>query len=146
MNTLGRVHVRMKLEDFTDKKVEEKILGGLENVQQISQGMVSLILWFDDEDSSINLKEVVDSMIDAHHWKTSIIPKSKIKESDFVWFDMRSWNDKNTIPDNFRFCYRYNNTSQIVDGLQTLSDAITFFKNKPPKEKKIERKQKRNDI
>jgi len=93
-----------------------------------------------------DLKETIESIGDAHHWKTNIVAKSKIKESDFVWFDMRSYDDEYEIPQNFRFQYKYGTPSQIVNGLKTFSDAITFFKNKPAKENKIERKQKRNDI
>ena len=145
-NTLRKISLRMKLKDFINKKVENEILHGLGEITQISNGIVSLILWFDEKDSDINLKEAVESIGDAHHWKTTIVAKSKIKESDFVWFDMRSYIDENAIPQNFRFQYKYATPSQIIDGLKTFSDAITFFKNKPPKEKKMERKQKRNDI
>ncbi len=145
-NTLRKISLRMKLKDFIDKKVEDEILDGLGEITQISSGIVSLILWFDEKDKDINLKETIESIGDAHHWKTNIVAKSKIKESDFVWFDMRSYNDEHAIPQNFRFQYKYGTSSQIVDGLKTFSDAITFFKNKPPKERKIERKQKRNDL
>jgi hypothetical protein len=132
-NSLRKISLRMKLNDFINKKVEDDILKGLAEITQISNGIVSLILWFDEKDSDINLKE-------------TIVAKSKIKESDFVWFDMRSYNDEHEIPNNWRFQYKYGAPSQIIDGLKTFSDAITFFKNKPAKENKIERKQKRNDI
>jgi hypothetical protein len=131
-NSLRKISLRMKLNDFINKKVEDDILKGLAEITQISHGIVSLILWFDEKDSDINLKE-------------TIVAKSKIKESDFVWFDMRSYNDEHEIPNNWRFQYKYGAPSQIIDGLKTFSDAITFFKNKPAKENKIERKQKRND-
>jgi hypothetical protein len=145
-NTLRKISLRMKLKDFINKKVEDEILDGLGEITQISSGIVSLILWFDEKDKDINLKETIESIGDAHHWKTNIVAKSKIKESDFVWFDMRSYNDEHEIPNNWRFQYKYGAPSQIIDGLKTFSDAITFFKNKPPKERKIERKQKRNDL
>jgi|TARA_B100000959_G_C14930681_1_gene603513 hypothetical protein len=145
-NSLRKISLRMKLNDFINKKVEDDILKGLAEITQISNGIVSLILWFDEKDSDINLKETIESIGDAHHWKTNIVAKSKIKESDFVWFDMRSYDDEYEIPQNFRFQYKYGTPSQIVNGLKTFSDAITFFKNKPAKENKIERKQKRNDI
>ena len=51
-----------------------------------------------------------------------------------------------TLSNNFRFQYRYDVPSQIASGLNDFSDAIRFFKEKPPKEKKVERKQKRNDL
>jgi len=145
-NTLRKISLRMKLKDFINKKVEDEILDGLGEITQISSGIVSLILWFDEKDKDINLKETIESIGDAHHWKTNIVAKSKIKESDFVWFDMRSYNDEHEIPNNWRFQYKYGAPSQIKDGLKTFSDAITFFKNKPAKERKIERKQKRNDL
>ena len=144
-SSLRKISLRMKLNDFINKKVEDEILLGLAEIAKISNGIVSLILWFDEKDSDINLKETIESIGDAHHWKTTIVAKSKIKESDFVWFDMRSYNDEHEIQQNFRFQYKYGTPSQIVSGLKDFSDAITFFKNKPVKENKIERKQKRND-
>jgi len=144
-NMLGRVNIRMKLEDFLDKKVEDDILKGLAEISTISNGIISLILWFDDENSKVDLKKTIDSMQDAKHYKTSIIAKSKIKQRDFVWWDMRSSTEETTISNNYRFQYKYNSLSQIPIGLKVMGDAIKFFKNKPSKEKKVERKQKRND-
>jgi hypothetical protein len=145
-NMLGRVNIRMKLEDFLDKKVEDDILKGLAEISTISNGIISLILWFDDENSEIDWKTMIDSMKDAKHYKTSILAKSKIKQSDFVWFDMRASTDVESVSNNYRFQYRYNSLSQIPAGLRVMGDALEFFKNKPPKEKKVERKQKRNDV
>ena len=145
-NTLGRVNIRMKLEDFLDKEVEDDILKGLAEISIISSGVISLILWFDDKNSKIDWKKMIDSMEDAKHYKTSIIAKSKIKQNDFVWFDMRSQSDEDSVPNNFRFIHRYSSISQIPTGLKYCADAINFFKNKPAKEKKVERKQKRNDV
>ena len=143
---LGKVSIRMKLDDFTNKMVEDEILKELENIQKISNGIVSLILWFDDTEENFDLDKLLESMDKAHHWKTSIIAKSKIKQSDFIWFDMRSNSEIDTLSNNFRFQYRYDVPSQIAIGLNDFSEAIRFFKEKPPKEKKVERKQKRNDL
>lgn len=142
---MGKFSLRMKLEEFIKDDYENKILNKLEELQGNTSAIISLILWFDD-DFKGNLKEAVDSIQDAHHWNTKIIQKSTIKESDFVWWDMRSYNDLHAFKSNFRFQYQYINESQLLSGIEKFSEAITFFKNRPPKEKKIERKQKRNDI
>ena len=137
----------MKLDDFTNEKVEKGILQELENIQKISNGIVSLQLWFDDaKNNSFDLGKILESMEEAHHWKTSIKAISKMRDSDYVWFDIRSEEDLNTLNGNFRFQYRYHEPSQIANGLVKFSEAIKFFKDKPPKEKKVERKQKRNDL
>lgn len=137
----------MKLDDFTNEKVEKEILQELENIQKISNGIVELLLWFDDKkDNSFDLGKILESMEEAHHWKTSIKAVSKMKSSDYVWFDVRCVEDLNLLNGNFRFQYRYHKPSQIATGLSKFSEAIRFFKDKPPKEKKVERKQKRNDL
>ena len=147
MNHLGKISIRMKLDDFTNEKVEKEILQELENIQKISNGIVELLLWFDDKkDNSFDLGKILESMEEAHHWKTSIKAVSKMKSSDYVWFDVRCVEDLNTLNGNFRFQYRYHEPSQIATGLSKFSEAIRFFKDKPPKEKKVERKQKRNDL
>ena len=137
----------MKLDDFTNEKVEKEILQELENIQKISNGIVEVLLWFDDKkDNSFDLGKILESMEEAHHWKTSIKAVSKMKSSDYVWFDVRCVEDLNVLNGNFRFQYRYHEPSQIATGLSKFSEAIRFFKDKPPKEKKVERKQKRNDL
>ncbi|MAG49085.1 hypothetical protein CMO86_05295 [Candidatus Woesearchaeota archaeon] len=147
MNHLGKISIRMKLDDFTNEKVEKEILQELENIQKISNGIVELLLWFDDKkDNSFDLGKILESMEEAHHWKTSIKAVSKMKSSDYVWFDVRCVEDLNVLNGNFRFQYRYHEPSQIATGLSKFSEAIRFFKDKPPKEKKVERKQKRNDL
>ena len=147
MNHLGKISIRMKLDDFTNEKVEKEILQELENIQKISNGIVELRLWFDDKkDNSFDLGKILESMEEAHHWKTSIKAVSKMKSSDYVWFDVRCVEDLNLLNGNFRFQYRYHEPSQIATGLSKFSEAIRFFKDKPPKEKKVERKQKRNDL
>jgi len=147
MNHLGKISIRMKLDDFTNEKVEKEILQELENIQKISNGIVELLLWFDDKkDNSFDLGKILESMEEAHHWKTSIKAVSKMKSSDYVWFDVRCVEDLNLLNGNFRFQYRYHEPSQIATGLSKFSEAIRFFKDKPPKEKKVERKQKRNDL
>ena len=119
----------------------------MENIQKISNGIVELLLWFDDKkDNSFDLGKILESMEEAHHWKTSIKAVSKMKSSDYVWFDVRCVEDLNLLNGNFRFQYRYHEPSQIATGLSKFSEAIRFFKDKPPKEKKVERKQKRNDL
>ena len=147
MNHLGKISIRMKLDDFTNEKVEKEILQELENIQKISNGIVELLLWFDDKkDNSFDLGKILESMEEAHHWKTSIKAVSKMKSSDYVWFDVRCVEDLNVLNGNFRFQYRYHEPSQIATGLSKFSEAIRFFKDKPPKEKKVDRKQKRNDL
>jgi len=147
MNHLGKISIRMKLDDFTNEQVEKEILRELENIQKISSGVVELQLWFDDaKDNSFDLGKILESMNEAHHWKTSIKAISKMKDSDYAWFDIRCVEDLNTLNGNFRFQYRYHEPSQIATGLSKFSEAIKFFKEKPPKEKKVERKQKRNDL
>tara|TARA_B100000902_G_C27218693_1_gene868425 strand:- start:714 stop:1157 length:444 start_codon:yes stop_codon:yes gene_type:complete len=147
MNHLGKISIRMKLDDFTNEQVEKEILRELENIQKISSGVVEMQLWFDDaKDNSFDLGKILESMNEAHHWKTSIKAISKMKDSDYAWFDIRCVEDLNTLNGNFRFQYRYHEPSQIATGLSKFSEAIKFFKEKPPKEKKVERKQKRNDL
>jgi len=147
MNHLGKISIRMKLDDFTNEQVEKEILRELENIQKISNGIVALQLWFDDtKDDNFDLGKILESMDEAHHWKTSIKAISKMKDSDYAWFDIRCVEDLNTLNGNFRFQYRYHEPSQIATGLSKFSEAIKFFKEKPPKEKKVERKQKRNDL
>ena len=53
----------MKLDDFTNEKVEKEILQELENIQKISNGIVELLLWFDDKkDNSFDLGKILESM------------------------------------------------------------------------------------
>lgn len=145
---IGKYSLRIKLDDFIKKDCEDKILSILEKLQSSTPAIVSLILWMDD-DFVGNLKEVIDSIQGARHSKTNIIQKSTIKESDFIWWDIRSRNELDAFKSTFRFQYQYSNESQLLDGVKEFSDAIKFFGNKPPKEKKtgsMVRKQKRNDL
>ena len=142
---ISRFSLRMKLDDFINDECEKKVLSILEKLQGNASAIISLILWFDD-DFKGNLKEAIKSIEGAHHWKTNIVQKSNISPNDFVWWDIRSYNDCDAFKSNWRFRYLYNNESQLLTGVKEFSKAITFFRNKPAKERKIERKQKRNDL
>ena len=74
---LGKVSLRMRLEHFLDKDDKKGILKALEDLNHLGTNMISLILWFDEENTEINLKDAVASIKDGHHWKTTIVLKSQ---------------------------------------------------------------------
>ncbi len=136
---MPKVSLRLKLSDFINTDMEQKIMEKINNIYDELHTAILLYLWFEDgEISSKDLKEFLMKWEDKLSFKTVVKRGHKIKLCDFVWFDVVPVN----ISTNFRnrFRYQYVNCNKILDGLQEFYSVAKFTTlDKPVK------KQKRND-
>jgi hypothetical protein len=142
MNFL-RVNLRIKLNSFINTELESKIIEKINDTHKKINYPFKLYLWFNDDEivSHEKLKEFVKEKLGVLPYKTIIKPLESINVSEFAWFDIVSFKDKDNdkIKSNYRFRYIYNRSEQILEGLEHF-EKILFFCLKPkPK------RQKRND-
>ena len=136
---LSKVSLRLKLSDFINTDIEEKVMNKINEAHNELNITVLLYLWFDeDEISGTDLKKFLMRWEDKLTFKTVVKQSSKLQFKDFVFFDIIPIN----IPDNVskRFSYRYGKPNKILDALEEFYKVVKFTTSEKP----IKR-QKRND-
>ena len=136
---MPKVSLRLKLSDFINTDIEEKVMEKINNVYNELHTTILLYLWFEDgEISSKDLKEFLMKWEDKLSFKTVVKRGSEIKFSDFVWFDIVPVNILPSTRNRLR--YQYVDCNKLLDGLQQFYNVAKFTTSDKPV-----KKQKRND-
>tara|TARA_B100000902_G_scaffold57613_1_gene64520 strand:- start:10201 stop:10620 length:420 start_codon:yes stop_codon:yes gene_type:complete len=135
---LSNITVRLKLSDFINTDYEESIMKMINKTHDDLSIVIFLHMWYDDDISPADLKSFLLRWEDKLHFKTKVQLGSRLTPDEFIFFDLLP----TSIPKSkmHRFCYTYNNSNKMIDGLNELYNCVKFItSNKPNK------KQKRND-
>ena len=136
---MPKVSLRIKLSDFINTDIEEKVMEKINNVYNELHTTILLYLWFEDgEISSKDLKKFLMKWEDKLSFKTVVKRGSEIKFSDFVWFDIVPVNILPSTRNRLR--YQYVGCNKLLDGLQQFYNVAKFTTSDKPV-----KKQKRND-
>ena len=145
---LGQIYtLRLKLTDFINSPLEELV------VEKINEANVhhsfKLQLWYDEgEVSSKELKSFLEKYESLLKYKTTIKPNNKPNRAEFTWYNIVHDDDFDLLYP-YRFQYQHANVDKVVgiiQGLEQFKDTLKFItSDKPPKQDKPKRKQKRND-
>ena len=136
---LSKVSLRLKLSDFINTDIEEKVMNKVNHAHNEFSITVLLYLWFEDgEVSNKDLKDFLMRWEDKLSFKTIVKQGSNIKTNDFIWFDIIPSGLHYTS--NKRFQFTYTNTNSILNGLQQFYKVAKFTTSEKPI-----KKQKRND-
>ena len=144
----GQIYtLRLKLTDFINSPLEELV------VEKINEANVhhsfKLQLWYDEgEVSSKELKSFLEKYESLLKYKTTIKPNNKPNRAEFTWYNIVHDDDFDLLYP-YRFQYQHANVDKVVgiiQGLEQFKDTLKFItSDKPPKQDKPKRKQKRND-
>ena len=136
---LSKVSLRLKLSDFINTDIEEKVMNKVNHAHNEFNITVLLYLWFEDgEVSNKDLKDFLMRWEDKLSFKTIVKQGNKLNRSDFIFFDIIP----NTVQDSTtkRFSYKYFNNNKILNGIEEFYNVVKFTtSDKPTKH------QKRND-
>ena len=136
---LSKVSLRLKLSDFINTDIEEKVMNIINHAHNELSIVVLLYLWFEEgEIVNKDLKEFLIKWEDKLSFKTVIKQGHEIKFNDFIWFDIVPVSTPSITYK--RFEYKYTKYDKILDGLKEFYNVITFTTSEKP----IKR-QKRND-
>ena len=136
---LSKVSLRLKLSDFINTDIEEKVMNIINHAHNELSVTVLLYLWFEEgEIVSKDLKKFLIKWEDKLSFKTIIKQGHEIKFSDFIWFDIVPVSTSTTLYK--RFEYKYVGYNKILDGLREFYNITNFTLSEKPM-----RKQKRND-
>ena len=138
-----KLSLRMNLADILEN---EKVI--MEKLNEIHKNSVHcfLKLWYEEERLKLEqIKEFVMKNENKLHFKTSIKPDRSLGANDFIWFDIintKYGGETNRI----RFEHTYSREDEILNCLEEFQKCAVFCtSDKPPKQDKPKRKQKRND-
>ena len=136
---LSKVSLRLKLSDFINTDIEEKVMNIINHAHNELSVVVLLYLWFEEgEIVSKDLKKFLIKWEDKLSFKTIIKQGHELKFNDFIWFDI--------VPVNIpsisykRFTYSYSDSNKILDGLKEFYNVTKFTTSDKPV-----KRQKRND-
>ena len=136
---LSKVSLRLKLSDFINTDIEEKVMNIINHAHNELSVVVLLYLWFEESEIvSKDLKKFLIKWEDKLSFKTIIKQGHELKFNDFIWFDI--------IPVSIpsitynRFTYSYSDSSKILDGLKEFYNVTKFTTSDKPV-----KRQKRND-
>ena len=136
---LSKVSLRLKLSDFINTDIEEKVMNIINHAHNELSIVVLLYLWFEEgEIVNKDLKKFLMTWEDKLSFKTVIKQGHEIKFNDFIWFDIVPVSTPSITYK--RFEYKYTKYDKILDGLKEFYNVITFTTSEKP----IKR-QKRND-
>ena len=136
---LSKVSLRLKLTDFINSDIEEKVMNKINDAHTEFRITVLLYLWFEEgELSNKDLKDFLMRWEDKLTFKTVVKQGHKLMLNDYIFFDIIPVG----TPDNIskRFSYNYINTDKILDGLQEFYNVVKFTTSDKPT-----KRQKRND-
>ena len=136
---LSKVSLRLKLSDFINTDIEEKVMNIVNHAHTELSVTILLYLWFEeDEVSNRDLKDFLMRWEDKLTFKTVVKQGHQLQFNDYIFFDIIPVG----ISDNVskRFSYNYINTDKILDGLQEFYNVVKFTTSDKPA-----KRQKRND-
>ena len=137
---LSKVSLRLKLSDYINTDIEEKVMNIVNHAHTELNVTVLLYLWFEEgELSNKDLKEFLMRWEDKLSFKTVVKQGHQLQINDYIFFDIIPTN----IPDSDiskRFTYKYKDVNMILNGLKEFYNVTKFTTSEKP----IKR-QKRND-
>tara|TARA_B100001996_G_C18403654_1_gene493941 strand:- start:144 stop:611 length:468 start_codon:yes stop_codon:yes gene_type:complete len=147
-NMGGQIYtLRLKLSDFINSPLEESV------VEKINEANVhhsfKLQLWYNEDDlTPKDLKSFLEKYESLLKYKTTIKPNNEPNRAEFTWYNIVHGDDFDSqYP--YRFQYQHSNTDKVVGiilGLEQFRDCLAFItSDKPSKQERPKRKQKRND-
>ena len=136
---LSKVSLRLKLSDFINTDIEEKVMNIVNHAHTELSVTVLLYLWFEEgEVSNKDLKDFLMRWEDKLTFKTVVKQGHKLMLNDYIFFDIIPVGTPDTV--SKRFTYNYINTDKILDGLQEFYNVVNFTTSEKPV-----KRQKRND-
>jgi SUMO ligase MMS21 Smc5/6 complex component len=136
---LSKVSLRLKLSDFINTDIEEKVMNIVNHAHNELSIVVLLYLWFEEgEIVSKDLKKFLIKWEDKLSFKTIIKQGHELKFNDFIWFDIAPVNTPSISWK--RFTYSYSDSNKILDGLKEFYNVTKFTTSDKPV-----KRQKRND-
>ena len=137
---LSKVSLRLKLSDFINTDIEEKVMNIINHAHTELSVTVLLYLWFEEgEVTNKDLKEFLMRWEDKLTFKTVVKQGHKLRSNDYIFFDIKPTNvsDRGVFK---RFTYNYIDVNKILEGLKEFYKVTKFTtSDKPIKH------QKRND-
>ena len=136
---LSKVSLRLKLSDFINTDIEEKVMNIINHAHNELSIVVLLYLWFEEgEIVNKDLKKFLMKWEDKLSFKTVIKQGHEIKFNDFIWFDIVPVSTPPLLYKRFTYCY--SDPNKILDGLQEFYNVTKFTTSEKPV-----KRQKRND-
>ena len=136
---LSKVSLRLKLSDFINTDIEEKVMNIINHAHNELSVVVLLYLWFEEgEIVSKDLKKFLIKWEDKLSFKTIIKQGHELKFNDFIWFDIVPASTPSISYK--RFTYSYSDSNKILDGLKEFYNVTKFTTSEKPV-----KRQKRND-
>jgi len=137
---LSKVSLRLKLSDYINIDIEEKVMNIVNHAHTELNVTVLLYLWFEEgELSNKDLKEFLMRWEDKLSFKTVVKQGHQLQINDYIFFDIIPTN----IPDSDiskRFTYKYKDVNMILNGLKEFYNVTKFTTSDKPM-----KRQKRND-
>jgi|TARA_R110000824_G_scaffold376258_1_gene567354 hypothetical protein len=147
MNTAGRIYsLRLKLSDFINTEFESIVIDKINEANE--SHTFKLQLWYDEgEVTAKDLKSFIEKYESLLHYKTTIKPNRNVDRAVFTWYDVLHIDD---VHENFPYRFQYRGKEDrltcIITGIQAFKNCLSFVaSDKPSKQERPKRKQKRND-
>ena len=147
-NMIGQIYtLRIKLSDFIETPLEEMVIDSI-NAANVHHTF-KLQLWYGEgEITAKNLKKFLEKYESLLHYKTTIRVGSEANRAEFTWYNIiheDDFNDK--YPYRFQYKHSYEDkVVGVIHGLEQFKKTFNFVtSDKPSKQEKPKRKQKRND-
>ena len=144
----GQIYtLRLKLSDIINSPLEEMV------VEKINEANIhhsfKLQLWYNDgEVSSKDLKSFLEKYESLLKYKTTITSGPEPNRAEFTWYNIVHKDDfDQSYPYRFQYNHEYEDkVVGIIHGLEQFKKTLKFVtSDKPPKQERPVRKQKRND-
>ena len=144
----GQIYtLRLKLSDFVNSELEEQVIDKI-NEANVHHSF-KLQLWYNEDDlTPKDLKSFLEKYESLLKYKTTIKPNNEPNRAEFTWYNIVhdvDFDDK--YP--YRFQYKHycdDKVFGIIQGLEQFKKTLKFItSDKPSRQEKPRRKQKRND-
>ena len=129
---LSKVSLRLKLSDFINTDIEEKVMNIVNHAHTELSVTVLLYLWFEEgEVTNKDLKEFLMRWEDKLTFKTVVKQGHKLRSNDYIFFDIKPTNvsDRGVFK---RFTYNYIDVNKILDGLKEFYKVTKFTTSDKP--------------
>ena len=144
----GQIYtLRIKLSDFINDPLESLVIDKIHEVYKVHT--FKLQLWYDEgEVSASGLKSFIKKYESILHYKTTIRPNRDNDHAQFTWYNIIHNDDKDPkYPCRFQYMHESGwKAGGVLNGLGQFKETLKFVtSDKPSKQEKPRRKQKRND-
>ncbi len=136
---LSKVSLRLKLSDFINTDIEEKVMNIVNHAHTELSVTILLYLWFEeDEISNKDLKDFLMRWEDKLTFKTVVKQGHQLQLNDYIFFDIKPTNVSDSDISK-RFTYNYTDANKVLDGLKEFYKVTKFTTSEKPV-----KRQKRN--